>query len=85
MRGFGLLWNISFGFFASPFEVRDQTAHERFQKEFIGLQSSDEVKLNGTGKVWPSGHRHNFLRLYKHGNALTSLNATCIVSIFVKE
>ena len=66
-------------FFAFPFEVRNQAAHERFKKNFIGLQSSDEVKLNGPGKVGPCGHKRNFLSLYRHGNALTSLTAmTCI-------
>ena len=65
--------------FASPFEVRIQAVHERFQKKLIGLQSSDEVKLNGPGKVGPCGYKHNFLRLYRHENALTSLPATTCI------
>ena len=65
--------------FAPPFEVRNQAVHERFQKGFIGLQSSDEVKLNGTGKVGPCGHKHNFFRLYRHENALTSLPVTTFI------
>ena len=65
--------------FASLFEVRNQAVHERFQRKFIDFQSSDEVKVNGPGKVGPCGHKYTFLRLYRHENALTSLPATkCI-------
>jgi hypothetical protein len=62
-------------FFASAFEVRNEVAHERFQKEFIGLRNIGEVQRNGPAKVGPCGHTHSFLRLYRHGNALTSLPA----------
>jgi len=65
--------------FASPFEVRNQAVHERFQEKFTNLPSSDEVKLSGPGKVEPCGHKHKFHRLYRHGNALTSLPGTACI------
>jgi hypothetical protein len=69
-----LVWD-----FASPFEGRNQAVHGKFQEKFTDLLSSDEVKLNGPGKVGTCGHKHNYLRLYRHGNALTSQPATTCI------
>jgi hypothetical protein len=64
--------------FASPFEVLNQAVHERSQKKFTDLLSSDEMKLNGPGKVGSCGHKHNFLRLYRLYRLTSLLATTCI-------
>jgi hypothetical protein len=46
---------------------------------FTGLQSSEGVNLNGLGTVEPYVRKHNFLQLYRHANALTSLSRTTYI------